>query len=142
MANNFFIPQYLQECHTLAVPYHKKKMICRISYNDAKQYLNVMETIVEVSNSILREQFHALIRNCGNSALFSIVKYIKQSTLISSHVYRYQAVLLRARFDEHAKEPDMRRAVQLLKEGEEELFSKQHPIPRACKFGFFLAKSL
>ncbi|KAI8432812.1 hypothetical protein MSG28_013758 [Choristoneura fumiferana] len=37
------------------------------------------------------------------------------------NVYRYQAVLLRERFDKHAKETDLRKAVQLLKEGEEEL---------------------
>lgn len=43
-------------------------------------------------------------------------------------------MLLRARFDEHAKELDMRKAVQLLKEGEDELFSKIHPVPRACEY--------
>ncbi|KAJ0171519.1 hypothetical protein K1T71_013069 [Dendrolimus kikuchii] len=47
------------------------------------------------------------------------------------NVYRYQAVLLRARFDRHVKEPDMRKAAELLKNGEEELFLTQHPIPRA-----------
>ncbi|KOB69377.1 NADH dehydrogenase [Operophtera brumata] len=46
------------------------------------------------------------------------------------HVYRYQAVLLRARFDKHAKEQDMRVAVDLLKKGQEELFMTQHPVPR------------
>uniref|UniRef100_A0A2A4JFX2 NADH dehydrogenase [ubiquinone] 1 beta subcomplex subunit 9 n=1 Tax=Heliothis virescens TaxID=7102 RepID=A0A2A4JFX2_HELVI len=46
------------------------------------------------------------------------------------NVYRYQAVLLRDRFDKNAKITDMRKAVELLKEGEQELFSLQHPIPR------------
>ncbi|XP_028040495.1 NADH dehydrogenase [ubiquinone] 1 beta subcomplex subunit 9 [Bombyx mandarina] len=46
------------------------------------------------------------------------------------HVYRYQAVLLRERFDKHAKETNMIKANELLKEGEEELFLKQHPIPK------------
>lgn len=42
-------------------------------------------------------------------------------------------MLLRERFDQNAKLPDMRKAAQLLKEGEEELFLKQHPIPKKCK---------
>ncbi|XP_023952942.2 NADH dehydrogenase [ubiquinone] 1 beta subcomplex subunit 9 [Bicyclus anynana] len=46
------------------------------------------------------------------------------------NVYRYQAVLLRERFDKNAKMTDMIKAAQLLKEGEEELFLKQHPIPK------------
>ncbi|XP_053618218.1 NADH dehydrogenase [ubiquinone] 1 beta subcomplex subunit 9 [Plodia interpunctella] len=46
------------------------------------------------------------------------------------HVYRYQAVLMRARFDKNAKIHDMSKAAELLKEGEEELFLNQHPIPR------------
>ncbi|KAG6465300.1 hypothetical protein O3G_MSEX015065 [Manduca sexta] len=53
------------------------------------------------------------------------MKYSKHN-----HVYRYQAVLLRERFDKHVKEPDMRKAVELLKAGEEELFLNQHPIPK------------
>ncbi|XP_075985283.1 NADH dehydrogenase (ubiquinone) B22 subunit [Anticarsia gemmatalis] len=46
------------------------------------------------------------------------------------HVYRYQAVLLRERFNQNAKETDMRKATQMLKDGEEELFMQLHPIPR------------
>ncbi|KAJ2940843.1 hypothetical protein O0L34_g10104 [Tuta absoluta] len=46
------------------------------------------------------------------------------------HVYRYHAVLLRERFDKNATEKDMRKANQLLKDGEQELFLQQHPIPR------------
>ncbi|KAM3956722.1 LOW QUALITY PROTEIN: NADH dehydrogenase [ubiquinone] 1 beta subcomplex subunit 9-like, partial [Aphomia sociella] len=46
------------------------------------------------------------------------------------HVYRYQAVLLRARFDKNAKETDLSKAATLLKQGEEELFLQQHPIPK------------
>jgi hypothetical protein len=50
-----------------------------------------------------------------------------------SNVFRYQAVLLRARFDENAKITDMSKAAELLKQGEEELFLTQHPIPKKCK---------
>ncbi|CAG9792745.1 unnamed protein product [Diatraea saccharalis] len=46
------------------------------------------------------------------------------------NVYRYQAVLMRARFDKNAKETDMRKAVELLRQGEEELFSQIHPLPK------------
>ncbi|XP_011553236.3 NADH dehydrogenase [ubiquinone] 1 beta subcomplex subunit 9 [Plutella xylostella] len=46
------------------------------------------------------------------------------------HVYRYQAVLMRERFDQNAKIRDMRKATELLKAGEEELFLIQHPIPK------------
>ncbi|RVE51669.1 hypothetical protein evm_003641 [Chilo suppressalis] len=46
------------------------------------------------------------------------------------NVYRYQAVLMRERFDKNAQVKDMRVATQLLKQGEEELFLQQHPIPR------------
>ncbi|XP_026499408.1 NADH dehydrogenase [ubiquinone] 1 beta subcomplex subunit 9 [Vanessa tameamea] len=46
------------------------------------------------------------------------------------NVYRYQAVLMRERFDKNANIKDMRTAVELLKAGEEELFLNQHPIPR------------
>lgn len=54
-------------------------------------------------------------------------------TNYSSNVYRYQAVLLRERFDKNAKVVDMRKAAELLKDGEQELFLVQHPIPRACE---------
>lgn len=40
---------------------------------------------------------------------------------------------MRDRFDKNAKITDMRVAVQLLKDGEEELFLKQHPMPKKCK---------
>ncbi|CAG9570707.1 unnamed protein product [Danaus chrysippus] len=46
------------------------------------------------------------------------------------HVYRYQAVLMRDRFDKNAKITDFRKAVKLLEEGEQELFLNQHPLPR------------
>jgi len=44
-------------------------------------------------------------------------------------MYRYQAVLLRARFDEHKDEVDMIKAKKLLQEGEQELQLKAHPQP-------------
>ncbi|XP_025115627.1 NADH dehydrogenase [ubiquinone] 1 beta subcomplex subunit 9-like [Pomacea canaliculata] len=45
------------------------------------------------------------------------------------HVFRYHAVLLRARFDEHANEMDARKAKKLLLDGEHELWLKMHPQP-------------
>jgi len=52
-----------------------------------------------------------------------------QSYYYFRHLYRYHAVLLRARFDEHKDEKDMVKAKQLLQEGEEEMFLKAHPQP-------------
>jgi hypothetical protein len=52
---------------------------------------------------------------------------------LARHLYRYHAVLLRARFDEHAGERDMMKAKQLLEQGEEELFLNRHPQPFKCK---------
>lgn len=48
-------------------------------------------------------------------------------------VYRYQAVLMRQRFDQNKDVKDMRIAKDLLLKGEEELFQKQHWLPRKCK---------
>ncbi|GAV05240.1 hypothetical protein RvY_15403 [Ramazzottius varieornatus] len=42
---------------------------------------------------------------------------------------RYQAVMMRHRFDQNKDIKDMRIAVKLLRDGEEELFMNQHPIP-------------
>ncbi|KZC09379.1 PREDICTED: NADH dehydrogenase [ubiquinone] 1 beta subcomplex subunit 9 [Dufourea novaeangliae] len=42
------------------------------------------------------------------------------------HEFRYEAVLLRHRFDQNKKIPDARLAKQLLLEGEEEVFKHQH----------------
>jgi len=52
-----------------------------------------------------------------------------QSYYYYRHLYRYHAVLLRARFDEHAGEQDMVKAKVLLEKGEEELFLTRHPQP-------------
>ncbi|GAB6026737.1 hypothetical protein CHUAL_013243 [Chamberlinius hualienensis] len=56
----------------------------------------------------------------------------------SYHSYRlnlrYHAVLLRARFEAHRDEKDMRKAKQLLYDGEEELFQNMHPQPK--KFAY------
>ena len=49
------------------------------------------------------------------------------------HMYRYRAVLLRARFDENKDIKDMMVAQQLLDEGEKELFSLIHYQPRQCE---------
>ncbi|KAK2186005.1 hypothetical protein NP493_215g07037 [Ridgeia piscesae] len=50
-----------------------------------------------------------------------------QSYYVYRHTYRYQAVLMRARFDEHTSEIDMVKAKKLVLDGEKELFLKQHP---------------
>ncbi|XP_071083271.1 NADH dehydrogenase [ubiquinone] 1 beta subcomplex subunit 9-like [Haliotis cracherodii] len=52
-----------------------------------------------------------------------------QSFYQQRHIFRYQAVLLRARFDENKSEVDVRKAKKLLLDGERELFLKQHPQP-------------
>ncbi|XP_013138263.1 PREDICTED: NADH dehydrogenase [ubiquinone] 1 beta subcomplex subunit 9 [Papilio polytes] len=46
------------------------------------------------------------------------------------HVYRYQAVLCREKFEKMINEKDARKAAEMLKQGEEELFLTQHPIPK------------
>ncbi|PIK53892.1 putative NADH dehydrogenase [Apostichopus japonicus] len=43
--------------------------------------------------------------------------------------FRYQAVLLRARFDEQKNEKDMKAAVRCLEAGEKEFWERQHPQP-------------
>ncbi|XP_002737953.1 NADH dehydrogenase [ubiquinone] 1 beta subcomplex subunit 9-like [Saccoglossus kowalevskii] len=47
----------------------------------------------------------------------------------SRHRFRYQATLLRARFDENKDEKDMMKAARLLQEGEGEFYKNQHPQP-------------
>ncbi|GFQ85564.1 NADH dehydrogenase 1 beta subcomplex subunit 9 [Trichonephila clavata] len=49
-------------------------------------------------------------------------------------LYRYHAVLLRARFDEHKDEKDLRKAKVLLEEGEKELEEDLHYQP--VKFSY------
>ena len=53
-------------------------------------------------------------------------------------MYRYRAVLLRARFDENKDIKDMRVAQQLLDEGEKELFSVIHYQPRQCEYSLIV----
>ena len=48
-------------------------------------------------------------------------------------MFRYQAVLLRERFDEHANEVDFVKAKKLLLDGQAELREKSHPQPFKCK---------
>uniref|UniRef100_A0A673B7W4 NADH dehydrogenase [ubiquinone] 1 beta subcomplex subunit 9 n=1 Tax=Sphaeramia orbicularis TaxID=375764 RepID=A0A673B7W4_9TELE len=43
--------------------------------------------------------------------------------------YRFYACMLRARFDENKNEKDLVKATMLLKAGEEEFWSNQHPQP-------------
>lgn len=60
---------------------------------------------------------------------------------ICRHIYRYQAVLMRARFDENVKK-DLNKGIQLVEDGERELFSKQHYQPKKCKYCFFCLYSI
>lgn len=43
--------------------------------------------------------------------------------------YRFYACMLRARFDDNKNEKDMVKATMMLKAGEEEFWSDQHPQP-------------
>lgn len=43
------------------------------------------------------------------------------------HMFRYQAVLMRQRFDQNVGVVDMREAKKLLLDGEQELWDKHHP---------------
>lgn len=43
--------------------------------------------------------------------------------------YRFYACMLRARFDENKNEKDMMKATMMLKAGEEEFWTNQHPQP-------------
>lgn len=52
--------------------------------------------------------------------------------LFFRHIFRYEAVLLRARFDENKNVKDARQAQKLLIDGERELFEKQHFQPKKC----------
>ena len=51
-----------------------------------------------------------------------------------SDAFRYEAVLLRQRFEEKRNVKDMRIAKQLLEKGEQELFEKQHYQPKKCEY--------
>jgi NADH dehydrogenase (ubiquinone) 1 beta subcomplex subunit 9 len=49
-------------------------------------------------------------------------------------MFRYQAVIMRERFDQNRNIVDFRRAQQIVAEGEKELFEKQHYQPKKCMF--------
>lgn len=49
-------------------------------------------------------------------------------------MYRYHAVIMRARFDENKDIQDLRVAKELIAKAEEELFLKQHWHPRKCRW--------
>ncbi|ESN97219.1 hypothetical protein HELRODRAFT_178341 [Helobdella robusta] len=49
--------------------------------------------------------------------------------MVRGHLYRYEAVLLRDRFDQNKNECDMVKAKQMLEDGEKELFENLHPQP-------------
>lgn len=90
--------------------------------------MSILPFHISILNSLIH---YVSVHNMSWVSTFNI--FVSFNILSYRHVYRYQAVLLRDRFDQNAKLPDMRKAAQLLKEGEEELFLKQHPIPKKCK---------
>lgn len=47
-------------------------------------------------------------------------------------MYRYQAVLMRKRFDDNKNVKDMRIATDLIEKGEEDIFQNNHWHPRKC----------
>lgn len=49
------------------------------------------------------------------------------------HKFRYEAILLRARFDKNKDETDIVKAKKLVEEGQKELFENLHPQPIKCK---------
>lgn len=55
------------------------------------------------------------------------------NNFVSRDIFRYEATLLRHRFDLNKDEKDPRVAQKLLAEGEEELFQNMHYQPRQCK---------
>uniref|UniRef100_A0A182M5J7 NADH dehydrogenase [ubiquinone] 1 beta subcomplex subunit 9 n=1 Tax=Anopheles culicifacies TaxID=139723 RepID=A0A182M5J7_9DIPT len=57
------------------------------------------------------------------------------------HIFRYQATLMRARFDQHRNEKDPAKVAQLLTDGERELFEKQHYQPKKCMDEWILPMS-
>ncbi|KAM5157336.1 NADH dehydrogenase [ubiquinone] 1 beta subcomplex subunit 9 [Mantella aurantiaca] len=52
-----------------------------------------------------------------------------ESWIVFRDEFRYEACLLRARFEENKSEKDMVKATLLLKAGEEEFYRRQHPQP-------------
>ncbi|XP_069477696.1 NADH dehydrogenase [ubiquinone] 1 beta subcomplex subunit 9 [Ambystoma mexicanum] len=52
-----------------------------------------------------------------------------ESWLVFRDDYRFEACLLRARFDQHKNEKDFVKATMLLKSGEEEFWKEQHTQP-------------
>ncbi|CAL4120454.1 unnamed protein product, partial [Meganyctiphanes norvegica] len=55
---------------------------------------------------------------------------LKELAFNSLHMFRYQAVLMRDRFDKNKDVKDLRLAQQILDDGEKELFSYMHYQPR------------
>lgn len=67
----------------------------------------------------------------GEFSQFFFQKVILHNSCRS--VFRYQAVLMRQRFEENRNINDMRIAKDLVARGEEELWKTQHWNPRKCK---------
>lgn len=63
-----------------------------------------------------------------------LVLYMNTPWYSDSDAFRYEAVLLRQRFEENRNVKDMRIAKQLLEDGEQELFEKQHYQPKKCEY--------
>ena len=64
-------------------------------------------------------------------------KSFSTRTLFSCrHNFRVEAVMLRARFDEHKDETDLTKAKKLLEDGEKELLANLHLQPFRCLSSF------
>lgn len=108
---------------------------------------NLVSRIIFVSYGIIRfriisEADPLVLKSCYNTAHSGRLRSLNDSRYnllcyFCRHLYRYHAVLLRARFDENKDEFDMVKAKQLLADGEEELFLKRHPQPFKCKHHYY-----
>lgn len=71
--------------------------------------------------------------NCHIHKYISIQCFDSFNYFFFRHIFRYQAVLLRDRFDKNRNVNDMMQASALVVAGERELFEKQHFQPKKCK---------
>ena len=72
--------------------------------------------------------------SCLVTTLIPLIHFLCLNGLFNRPSFRYEATLLRARFDEHQNETDMQKAAQVLQAGEEEFWENQHPQPYICKW--------
>ncbi|GIY73723.1 NADH dehydrogenase 1 beta subcomplex subunit 9 [Caerostris darwini] len=87
-------------------------------------------------SSLLPKHLHLTLKTHAQKvcSLYKRALRNEWSTYDDRWLYRYHAVLLRARFDKHKDEKDLRKAKMLLEEGEKELYDNLHYQPR--KFSY------